>query len=66
MSRKVSFLVSRTAPETPVLSSTGLQLAVAYADFCYISVVYLLSTFSAKYSEQYRSRRPTWNVEKGS
>ena len=35
MSWKVSFLVSRTARETSLLSSTDLRQAVAYRDFCY-------------------------------
>ena len=35
MSWKVSFLVSRTARETSLLSSTDLRQAVAYRDFGY-------------------------------
>ena len=38
MSWRVSFLLSRTARETPVLSPTELQQAAAYRYFCYISL----------------------------
>ena len=35
MSWKVSFFVSRTAPETSLQSSTDLQQTADYRDFCY-------------------------------